>query len=354
MRSTKIRLMVLITGMFILLSVFTSGCGDSNSAASSETISAPASQGSTASQELTLGDLPGELNLSYEQIAKMESALAHLSNSRDERHGHYIRFPGTDRFDGSPPDGPIAEDLPPIAHFLEECSTFLEPGQLLCLAENLSKRMESNGLEQPRDLSRFQDHMMDRLTSVLRLSEEQETHFKEMLYRTGEEVKRLHETIRDGCMTPGQAIIESESLVNEIESEMQSILTTDQYSQMKSLDMERTASMIGRHLENINAHTSRHVEFLGITLNLSDQQREEIAGIFETCNQERSEILQGVLNDEIARLTAGFMMFQISEQVETEIIPVLAPGQIDIFEQLWPMLIPGRHLQMGRGPSMIF
>lgn len=366
---SRVPLLILSVTALALLGWSGAGCDNETSAVApgDEAVSGSdqgVGSGLGSLPSLTLGDLPDELNLTAEQADKMKTALARLESERKTRHeamqaerprgkrGDRRGGPGREGSRrGGPgafgPAGPGDRERPMIT-FLEDASKALSTDQFVVLAGFLAERRAQM---QPRTEAMV-NGMLDRIprqaARFLDLTDEQQESLRSALIQHGEEMRSVWASLEAGTTSAEQARDQAKAIRVAMKSEVQSILTEDQWARIENFRKDRRAEHIDNRIERLEDNLERRAESTSRILGLTSEQEDSVEQILAATLPARQTVMERVKAGTIEPEDAAFDVYQIEKNAAGQIRALLTPEQARRFDAMAKLLPRGR----GPGPGM--
>jgi hypothetical protein len=343
-------------GIVAAVLLVASGCGQEKQAAGD--LLGPNAAGADLSgvgsdlPQLNLSDLPSDLNLSTEQKTGMQAALERLRQDRQRMRGAMGRGKDRRHPDAGPPSG---DRQPPLFAFLESSSQILNADQFLILARFLSDRREAHaGPTGPAMRGGFRGGLPGRAAQALGLTADQQESLRATIEAHAAQGRDLWQSLVDEKIPAEQARAQARTIAADLKAEVQKILTAEQWAKVEAFRQTMRERIGDRKHDNADHGGSRHAEFLGRILNLSDEQLAQVKAALDQAAPRRQAVLEQLKSGSVGPEEIPILMWQIQKETSAEIRALLTPEQAARYDALRDLLPlgPGRGHGMGMMPGI--
>lgn len=333
-----------------------SGCGEVDD----PNVNGPVSTGQTIDSDYLmspplLSEVASEVDMQVNQSLLMDGALEEWRTAMTSGGGP--RFgggrPGSRPGGGRPGGGvrPGGHGHGHIMQFLVRSAEFLDTEQLADLISLLIERQRAHLIDRPHLLDHGPGNhgsggRLERLVEELSLSEEQAEQLQAVFTAHHEARRELREQFAAGELTEEEFRAGMNELRDQLDLQVQDILTAEQYDDLQALRIARFLERWDRRQEMADEHGSRRLEFLSRILELSAEQSEQVAAIREEGAEQAAALVESLRNGEITLDDTRAGLRQIREESIATIRDLLTPAQQELLDVLGELRALMRH----RGP----
>lgn len=354
----RLGLVGLLLAGFVTVSLFGTGCDDSDDATLDSVVTPLATEtGELAMGPPTVDELQARLGLSQDQVEALTPLIADWQSQHEARRNRMGSREGR-----GPRFGHGSEDVnPPHMAFLGGSVEVLSREQFLEMLEFLTEKRDAArerrgelgrgrgsgphggfgrdcegmppGRHGPRDGQRHGPG--GGLADELGLTDEQKEELHEAMREHREARRELMQGFHEETVTVDALRSGLKELQEDFETKIGTILDADQLAAFNEHRETRRTERLERQLERISSRDgSRRIEFLTKVLGLDDSQVAQLEEIVSSAHAEAQELLERAIAGDIDDVDAFVDRILLRQETAESIRGILNEEQAEIFDAL--------------------